>query len=370
MFSKQTDDNLNKLTQLIMTNKGKRSPGSSISTRWGYIPDDIEFDRTEGDSLSIGGDEYQQYVICLESLTDERELEHLSKREIDKELWHLLCEVFVDSDKLKKPKALKELLASFQDRLRKPLEEYEIIVPIENLKLGNYTHRIAAVAFVEASSEFLQKWGINKNNKLHEFFYDAAVDKAVALLSEYAGDYSKAIDRARETINTAIAMLRVALLFDHEPRIVGWKIHDEEMLFRESEHSAARKIGDDSAIYFSGQRSFRSIEFKVNEVISKQIEISSQIIECLFDTDGLKGRIRDKILRAMQWISSSVVREEPDDKIVDICTALETLLTTKDDLRKGECIALRTMLINANLKKILDTNRYHLEESTVHRLEQ
>jgi len=46
-----------------------------------------------------------------------------------------------------------------------------------------------------------------------------------------------------------------------------------------------------------------------------------------------------------------VIRDELDDKVVDICTALETLLATKDDLRKGECIALRTTLLNTKLNK-------------------
>lgn len=351
MFSKQTADNLHKLAQSVIVNKGERSLGPSFSTKWGEIPDDIEFDRTGGDSLSISGDEYRQYVICLESLINERELEYLSKREVDKELWHLVCEIFIGSDTLREPRAFRLLLSSFQDRLKKPLEEYEIIVPIENLQFGGHVHKILGVEFFEPSPEFLKKWGIDKDNKIHKFFYDAVISKGAAVLSEYAADPSKAVERARDTVNTALDMLRIALLFDHEPRIIGWKIHDEEMLFRRSEHAAARKVGDYSFVFFSGQRAFRSIELKINDVISKQIEASQKIIDCLFNKDGMKGRIRERILRAATWISNSIIREEPDDKIVDVCTALETLLTTKGDLRKGECIALRTTLINTKLNK-------------------
>lgn len=350
MLSKTTSDSLIKLSQLIRANIGEGGIGTEFSFKWGKIPDDIEFDRTNGDSISIGGDEYRQYIQCLELLANEKEIEHSSKREIEKELWHLVCEIFANADKLKDPKALRKVINSFQDQLRKPLEEYEIIIPIENLQLGKYVHEINGVKLFQILPEFAEKWGIIKENKTHELFYKDAIDKVVALLSEYAADPTKAIARARNRVNTVLDVLRVALLVDHEPRIVGWRIHDEEMLFKQSEQAAAKKVGLKN-ILFDWQRGFRPIQFKVDEVIARQMEASRQMIKDLLGSSGKKGHLENRLLRTLEWISNSVTRDELDDKVVDICTALETLLTTQDDLRKGECIALRTMLLCSKLGK-------------------
>ena len=344
MFSNQTNQHLIRLASLIIENRGKT--GQPFPFKWGNIPDDIEFDRSDGISLAITGEEYLQYVKCLESLAAEPELEHLSKREIDKELWHLTCEVFVNAEKLKDVNTLRENLAAFHERLRKPIEEFEVIIPVENLRVGNHAHEIYGVKFLEMTSARALEWGISKEQQAHELFYTAAVDKVVAILTERGADPWKAADRAREKVATALHLLRIALLIDHEPRIIGWKIHDEELLFKQSEHIAVRKKNKLDLLLPGWRRSFRSVELTINDTISKQIETSCRMLGDLFSEKSINISIRDRLIRSLEWVSNSVAREEPDDKVVDICTALETLLATKDDPRKGERIALRTTLLN------------------------
>jgi hypothetical protein len=351
MFSEKTADNLNKLAKLLIDNKGKSETVIDWPFKWGKIPEDIEFDRAQGDSLHITGEEYNQYHLCLVSLVNERELEYLSNREIDKELWHLVCEIFTNTTILKDPKALRKSLYSFQNRLKKPLIEYEIIIPIENLKIGEHVYEIAGTKLFEMSPEFAQQWGIIKDKIIHDIFFKEAVGKAVATLTENAADPDKAAERARDRVKTSLDILRVALLLDHEPRVISWKIHDEEMLFTQSEHIAIRKGKDTTNIFFDIKRGFRSVEFKVDQIIYNQLETSRMVIESLFNRNIITGHIKDRLSRTIKWISNSVIKDELDDKVIDICTALETLLTTKDDLRKGECIALRTTLLNAKLKK-------------------
>ena len=195
-------------------------------------------------------------------------------------------------------------------------------------------------------------WGVNKSKPLYSRLYDAVVkNKTVALLCEKGCDPWKAVDRARERLAIALNTLRVALLIDHEPRIVGWKIHDEQMLFAQEEDIGVKKQGSQNLILPSWERGFRSIEFMVNDIISKQIVKSAELIDCLFKETGIHGRIRDRLVRAMEWIGDSVTRESLDIKVVDICTALETLLATKQDKRKGEAITLRMMLLYSLLNK-------------------
>ncbi len=57
-------------------------------------------------------------------------------------------------------------------------------------------------------------------------------------------------------------------------------------------------------------------------------------------------KVASALLRALEWIGSSITRESYDDKVVDLCTALECMLGLKSDGRKGEAIALRYILLS------------------------
>ena len=66
-----------------------------------------------------------------------------------------------------------------------------------------------------------------------------------------------------------------------------------------------------------------------------------------------------------------ITREYRDHQVVDLCTALEAVLTTLDDGRKGEAIALRSMLLAVALNKPLTDPQevyslYELRSRIVH----
>ncbi len=89
----------------------------------------------------------------------------------------------------------------------------------------------------------------------------------------------------------------------------------------------------------------------VNHIAKNQGECSIRIRQEL--KYGVNHPITDLVLiRALEWIGESIKRESLDDKIVDICTALETWLVIKSDQIKGEAIAMRMMLLQTQLDKV------------------
>lgn len=353
-FSAQTQRDLVELVRLVVENKGRAEHEAWLrSSRWGSIPDDIEYDKSEGATLTIAGQEYIQYDKCLESLQAETALEYMSRREIDRELWHFVCEVFLQSHLLKDGGSVKRKVDLLQKRLVKPIEQYEVLIPIENgLNLGEHCFEIAGVKILEMSANDALNWGIKKDKPLHSRLHEAVVNnRAVALIDERGCDPWKAADRARQRLSTALNTLRVSLLVDHDPRIIGWKIHDEQMLFRQGQDIGVKKHGSSDLVLPGWRRGFQSIELRIDDTLSKQIALSTGLVDSLFEKNGVRGRIRDRLVRAMEWIGDSVTREALDIKVVDICTALETLLATKEDKRKGEAIALRMMLLYSLLDR-------------------
>jgi len=364
MFSKNTLDNLEKLAKIIITNKGGEliiDPAHPLWIKQAEIPGNINSQTSEKMFLTLTGEDFLQYSRCLSLLEDEPSLEALSIDEIDKDLWLLVCDVFVQSEHFRKPNAVKDSITTLQARLARPIEDFEVMIPINNIKFGSYVHVIGGVKFIDLTDEIAVEWGIKTDKTFHNIFYKAAVGKTVAISIEKGADPWKAAERARQSVATALNILRVELLIDHEPQIIGWKIHDEQMLAQQSEHIVVRKANDKSQVLPGWNRGFESIEFSLNEVISKQIERSSEIMEFLFNKTYFNLEIVDRFKRALEWIGKSVLRDEPDDKIVDICTSLETILTTKSDLRKGECITLRSVILNMKLGKPYYSPQYIMD---------
>jgi hypothetical protein len=71
--------------------------------------------------------------------------------------------------------------------------------------------------------------------------------------------------------------------------------------------------------------------------------------------------LQDLIERTLHWIGLSISELDPDIKISFLCTALETLLTTKADRLKGEKIAYRGYL----LYKEVDSDDYYMPQKVL-----
>jgi hypothetical protein len=352
MFQKATIDEIVKLAHLLVdTKRQDESPDILKCFRSGRVPEDIPHDGERENWLTLTGEECTQYHRCLNALGQERELESSSKNEIDKSLWHFVCEVFFGSENLKDPRSLKKKLAAFQQHVVKPIEKYEVMISIPNFQVGNYTYEIAGAKFFTLTPEFAESWGLKKDLPWDKDYYEATINHTIAFIHEEGADTWKAASRAKQRLITALNMIRVALLVDHDPRIVGWKIHDEQMLFPYGEGTAVKKSGESEPVLVGWQRGFHPFDLKIDDPIEYQLAKSRVIIESLFSKNEIRGKLRNRIIRSMEWIGNSVTREKPDDKIVDICTALETLLATKQDQRKGEFITLRMVLLYAMLKK-------------------
>ena len=348
---------LQKLVGLVVNNKDMSIDYTKFPAMiQRRIPDDPKFEKLQGVFLLIVDREFQQYRECLDSLSGEPDLECMSRKEIDTELWHLVCEAYVDAGKFKSSAAIKERVASFEAdllKITKPIKKYEVLIPIQGLKLKSGTVQISDVKLVQVSDEVAKEWNLTKGGTApQDLLYDAFISNGAAIIPEKGNDPQKAIDRARARLLTVLDFLRTALLLDHDPRIISFKIHDEEMLFEPGENVALREVEDSELLAANWHRGFRMMDLTLDGLLETQVSKSMESLDDLAKAVGEAGKgVGVRFIRAVQWIGSSVTRERTDDKIVDLCTALEAFLSTKDSGLKGEIIALRTMLLPMVLDK-------------------
>ena len=77
--------------------------------------------------------------------------------------------------------------------------------------------------------------------------------------------------------------------------------------------------------------------------------------------------VRERLLRATRWISRSVLHEDHDHKIVDLCTALEVmLLPNYYGGQKGQLVALRYWLVGGYMNPSGMLNLYEDRSDIVH----
>ena len=152
-----------------------------------------------------------------------------------------------------------------------------------------------------------------------------------------AAAQKKALERGKAAIDDAINVFRVVIARSRF-------IPEHQRLQTRGLHYYVRPVSTPRSGQAGAQLGFRAIELGVSGDLLEFINEWSQKYYIAFNV-STPAKLREPIARTLTWIGSSAARENYDDRIVDLCTALESLLSMKHDPRKAEAIALRYMLL-------------------------
>ena len=235
--------------------------------------------------------------------------------------------------------------------------QYEVVFNLEGIKLDSDPLTIGDVVFQEFSPEFLEVDGPFR--EMLQRWLDELTGQSVGIVRVHAGSAKEAVDRAREGVDRALNTLRFCV-GSFPPAV----IHDQELLQRRGRFYVVRQIEPEVGPVLPGwERGFRPIDRELGGPLDKWAKWFIEQLSPLYN-DTIQGKIRDALLRSIEWIGTSITRENFDHKVIDLCTALEAVLATKDDPRKGQAIALRSMLLSMALDEGFPSpgGLYHLYE--------
>ena len=125
-------------------------------------------------------------------------------------------------------------------------------------------------------------------------------------------------------------------------------IHDQELLQRRGRFYVVRQIEPEVGPVLPCWEGFRSIDRDLDGALAESTKCFIEQLSPLYD-GTIQGDICDALLRSIEWIGTSITRESYDHKVIDLCTALEAILTTQKDGQKSNPIALRAMLLSMAL---------------------
>lgn len=193
--------------------------------------------------------------------------------------------------------------------------------------------------------------GFKHSNKYFSKEIDNFEKQSLLLVVEKGNNSSLVIDRARKKGNEAIKLIQTYL--SAMPFVVN-----EQLLFSLSEDYAIKKKNDSQVIGTGWRRNFSPLEFDYESEFLKLVGKANEHYELL---NNIPEKLQNQIKRTILWIGKAVSEEDFDIKVAFLCTALETLLTTKQDGRKGEKIAYRTALLRRHFEETITHPRYVLQ---------
>ncbi|GEM_PF-6781978 len=218
----------------------------------------------------------------------------------------------------------------------KPHEDYEVLIPILYLDVKDSEFKIGDIAVKKMGENSLEEYGLKKEkNIFNENLFGNIVNKTVAIIPEKGNNPKLICERARRKADFVIRVLQVSLSFRH----------DVNLLFKQDETIFYRKKNTPSSVWINWQRGYRPIELEIDERLKNKINKFLGSIQEILDEQRLFPRFRECFVRALTWIGRSIEEEDPDIKIIDLSTALETILTTINDRWKGEALASRMLLL-------------------------
>jgi hypothetical protein len=291
-------------------------------------------------ALLIKGDDVHLFLTTLSSLRVEPELEHLTDEEVERELTRFVTEVWKTRTTFTETGVLRVHIDQFVQRVAKPFVEYEVMFGIQGLVVGDDPLCIARCRFRRFTATDIEDWGLNCTD---DGGWSAQVIEELSkctlgVVQVRANNDAIALDRTQKAVDSALHALR--LCFSQ----FGFRIPDDQLLMRRQGLYVARVRGESGWTRSGFERLLSPMDLELDDLLRDSTLNVADSIAAIY-TEILPEKIRLRFVRAVEWIGSSVTREHYDDKIVDLCTALECFLVPSTEGKKGERIALRCMLL-------------------------
>ena len=306
----------------------------------------VAYEQQEASSLFLRGRSGELYLRALDSLETDPAFENLARADLESELDDLLRDMVVNRDQMKTSPEIRKRTTAFLDEIARPLVKYEVAFSVEGVNFASGPLTVGNVVFQEFSMELAQDWNSSAIPDESQGFLDDLVNQSVGIVTVNAGSHRKAKERAEAVFDRALNTLRVCIVSSNP-----FAISDRWLLQSRGEFHAVRQVEPKTSRVESGAaKGFRPTGLDLTGPWTASTRDFIGRLVPLYD-GTIQSKLRDALLRSLEWIGMSITRESYDHKIVDLCTGLEAVLTTVDDQRKGEAIAFRSMLLSTALGK-------------------
>jgi hypothetical protein len=313
-------------------------PNRTLPLLIGVVPDDINIDKSKPRSIFLFGEYYRAYHETLERLRKEVALEYMDCHELKERFWHFVCEVVIGYEAYRDVTYLDRRINEFLSGITKPVADFEILVPILNLDVKDSEIRIGNVSIRKLTQEGLEELGFPREH----YCFDRIANNTVAIIPEKGNAPGLIVDRARKKADIVMRVLQASIS-------MNLFVFEEKTLFRQGKCVAYRETGNPSNRGFVWHRGYEPIPLELSDVFRSSVDNFLEKIPELYQ--GELGWLSERLTIALTWIGRAIDEQDLDIKVAHLSTALESMLTTRSDKKKGETLAYRMILLNMCLDR-------------------
>ena len=304
----------------------------------------------------------EMYYATLNEIMRELVPQYAEQHALAQAFWKLSGEVAADPIGYRICGRLRNRLDEFIQEWKKPLKLFEVAYLISNFNLGADSFSFGRIRFLTMDDAQLGQWGISRDNAHESHMYDKFLGQPVVIIQVEAADNGRAFETGLRDAFFGLDLMRLAGVISLISRL-----DDEMFLWKFEGEYIVRQVSPPHPHPLWGwYRTFRPLIMCMGEHIRKGLEPEYGNLLPIANGE-LPEEITIHLKRAIRWISSSVTRERFDDKVVDLCTALEImLLPSYEGGWKGQMIDLRYRLIGGSREPGAVLQLYELRSQIIH----
>lgn len=299
----------------------------------GWIPEQAASKVFEENGMTVSGNEKSFLHKSYWELRKDKQTEHLEDRKLNEKFSGLVQEVIEDKEKFKNQFNLNNRIKEFLEEIIKPEENYQILFKVHNLNAKIDETKFWDCIIANYDREQLITWGFN-HEKNHLIGSEVFENQNIIIVNEKGNNVAEIVKRARVKATRRLRVLQNYLKVEF--------IYDEQLFFELSKEYAVKRETDSAMVRTGWDAEHSAIKYDYAEFLVEHIGEANKDFLLI---QKFPPNLKDLIERTLHWIGLSISEVDPDIKISFLCTALETLLTTKDDKRKGQKIAYRGYLL-------------------------
>jgi hypothetical protein len=341
------------LKRVLHGGRATQSEGSPLEEWSLRVPENLctnEMKSQEGYPYFILSEaEFKAFQDIYQKMRRDLAFEYLTDSDLREKLEQILCEVLVNRKHYRNDRNLDERVVQFLAELAKPVEDYEVMFKVVNVEIrGKEEVLLWDATFLRMNKTKLMGWGLNRARGLSPAAVDEFDNKTLIIVKQSGNNQELILNRARKR---AALVLNALQMYLSELRFV----YDDQLSFGLSGLSAIRKVTShkSAGVQDVGEHTLESKSpFAVHLGRDERFDEFFSKAQHELSTIGAFGpEIKAMVERAIRWIGKAIDETDPDYKVIALCTAMESLLTERNDGRKGEAIAFRMVLLASLLER-------------------
>jgi hypothetical protein len=169
--------------------------------------------------------------------------------------------------------------------------------------------------------------------------FEGRFPATLAVVMERGNNLELMTERAIKKVDLALDILRISLQTEQF-------MHDFQTLYARTDLTLFRRKGELGETCYSWNRGFKPSQLEIDSNGNEKYKLYLKELSDISNIEFISKDLLESLKKTTIWIGRSIIEKDIDLKIIYLCIALESILTSRNEGRKGEALAYRMLLLH------------------------